>query len=443
MALTIRAALALIVAGSLMPAPGARAAEAVVADQAWVEMAHGGGSVVRLLTGAAACPSLAVDGRQAAMVERAAPAMLPSRTNKAKVDTPLAFPGRVCELALPRTTRSAAYAGQLLPLPRARIERIVVIGDTGCRLKAADDAWQGCNDPAKWPFAAIAARAAALHPDLVLHVGDYLYRENACPAGHADCTDAVWGYGEASWRADFLTPAAPLLAAAPWVTVRGNHEECARAGEGWWRLLDPHPMAPGQDCRDPAHDVAGDRGAPYAVDLGGGARTAVADLVGLANADKHDDVLNAAYRADFATIAALLRGSRFGIVTAHYPLNPVSWAKDAAEGVVIGSQPVKALGTLPALHARAMIAGHVHEFQLARFTDRPTQVIAGFSGTAEDPPRSPATLAQVRGKPGAEPLIGLTTVQDTFGFCVLERNGSAWTLTAYRADGTVLGRFRL
>ena len=48
------------------------------------------------------------------------------------------------------------------------------------------------------------------------------------PAGKADCADAVWGYGEASWRADFLAPASPLLAAAPWVMVRGNHDECAR-----------------------------------------------------------------------------------------------------------------------------------------------------------------------------------------------------------------------
>lgn len=427
-------------AGTILAAVALMAAPA---DQAWVEMAPGGGSVVRLLTGAPACPDLSVDGRSVPMSERSAPATLPARANKAKVEAPLAFPGRVCELMLARATRRAAYGGTPLPLPRARIERIVVIGDTGCRLKAAGNAWQGCNDPARWPFAAIAARAAALHPDLVLHVGDYLYRENACPAGRNDCADAVWGYGEASWRADFLTPAAPLLAAAPWVMVRGNHEECARAGEGWWRLFDPHPLAPGQDCLDPAHDATGDRATPYGVDLGAGTRIAVADLAGLENVDKHDDALHTAYRADFGTIAALLRGSRFGVVTAHFPLNPVSWAKDATDRVAIGAAPVKHLGKLPALNARAMIAGHVHEFQVARFTDRPTQVIAGFSGTAEDPPRSPATLAQVRGLPGAEPLTGLTTVQDTFGFGLLERRGAAWSLTAYRLDGTVLGRFRV
>ena len=267
----IRFALALPFA-ALIGAAGARAAIEPAADQAWVEMASGGGSVVRLLTGASACPVLTVDGVQAPMIERAAPATLPARANKAKVDAPLAFAGRVCERTLPRGVRDVALAGQRLPAPRKRIDRIVVIGDTGCRLKASDKAWQGCNDPAKWPFATIAARAAAAHPDLVLHVGDYLYRENDCPVGDAACAGVAWGYGEPSWRADFLAPAAPLLAAAPWVMVRGNHEECARAGEGWWRLLDPHTPEAGQDCIDPAHDDTGNRAAPYVVDLGGGAR---------------------------------------------------------------------------------------------------------------------------------------------------------------------------
>ena len=217
----------------------------------------------------------------------------------------------------------------------------------------------------------------------------------------------------------------------------------ARAGEGWSRLFDPHVPEPAQDCVDPAHDGVGDRGAPYAVKLGGGSRIAVADLVGLANANKHDDALHAAYRTDFAKIAALLHGSRFGIVTAHYPLYPVSWHKDVTDEVTIGSKPVKALGALGNLHAQIMIAGHVHEFQVARFTDRPTQVIAGFSGTAEDPPKSPGSLAQAMGKPGAEPLVGLTMVQDAFGFCLIERHCNRRTLTAYQADGTIIGRFPL
>ncbi len=42
---------------------------------------------------------------------------------------------------------------------------------------------QSCNDPAQWPFARLAASAARLKPDLVIHTGDYLYREKRLPGG--------------------------------------------------------------------------------------------------------------------------------------------------------------------------------------------------------------------------------------------------------------------
>jgi len=50
------------------------------------------------------------------------------------------------------------------------------------------------------------------------------------------------------WNADFFDPAAPLLAVAPWIMVRGNHEDCDRAGEGWIRFLERLPPEPA--CRD-------------------------------------------------------------------------------------------------------------------------------------------------------------------------------------------------
>ncbi len=79
-------------------------------------------------------------------------------------------------------------AGRSLPLPKANPTKIVVLGDTGCRLQNGNGT-QSCNDPdpngtdTPYPFAAVAALAAAQNPDLVLHVGDYAYRDNPCPAG--------------------------------------------------------------------------------------------------------------------------------------------------------------------------------------------------------------------------------------------------------------------
>ncbi len=136
---------------------------------------------------------------------------------------------------------AAILDGKALPLPRPNPQRIVIFGDTGCRLKTGDPT-QACNDAKAWPFPKVAAMAAAAHPDLMIHVGDYEYREDACPAGNAGCAGSPFGYGWDAWNADFFQPAAPLFAAAPWIMARGNHEDCSRAGEGWFRFLDPAPM---------------------------------------------------------------------------------------------------------------------------------------------------------------------------------------------------------
>ncbi len=44
-----------------------------------------------------------------------------------------------------------------------------------------------------------------------------------------------------AWNADFFAPAAKLLAGAPWVFTRGNHESCDRSWRGWFYYLDPRP----------------------------------------------------------------------------------------------------------------------------------------------------------------------------------------------------------
>src|SRR5205807_8709800 len=62
------------------------------------------------------------------------------------------------------------------------------------------------------------------------------------------CAGSPSGYGYDAWHVDFFGPAAPLFAASPWVMVRGNHEDCSRAGEGWFRFLDRAPME--SACRD-------------------------------------------------------------------------------------------------------------------------------------------------------------------------------------------------
>src|SRR4029077_4491134 len=129
---------------------------------------------------------------------------------------PSIFTNTVCEYLLPATAHAATVAGINLPLPQPLVNRVALIGDTGSPL-ATGNVYQACGDPTIWPFSVIASAVAAMQPDLVLHVGDYQYRDNPCPPGNTACTGTPWGYGSDTWAADLFVPAAPLLAAAPWV----------------------------------------------------------------------------------------------------------------------------------------------------------------------------------------------------------------------------------
>ncbi len=245
----------------------ARALTAYVATEAGANpcptITINGGAPVQMTLRAAATTSIAArtvntaPGISAAAIIGGAAAGGPGK--------PALFPVSSCEYPLPSGTTSALVAGRSLPVPKANPTTIVVIGDTGCRLQT-DNGWQSCNDTnpngtdTPYPFAAIAAAAAAQNPDLVLHVGDYAYRDNECPAGLGyNCGGSPWGFGWDTWEADLFTPGAPLLAAAPWIMTRGNHEQCNRAGQGWYRFLDTQPFDTGDvhTCDNPAYDDPG------------------------------------------------------------------------------------------------------------------------------------------------------------------------------------------
>lgn len=153
------------------------------------------------------------------------------------------FPIKVCETAYSGTA-PLRIGGTVLKTRPRELKQIVVIGDTGCRIFK----WglQDCNDADEWPFKKIADQIANLEyqPQLIIHLGDYHYRE-ACPKADAGkCAGVQLGDNWPVWRADFFTPAAKLLTVAPWVMLRGNHEDMERAGLGWRLLLSPFPRAP-------------------------------------------------------------------------------------------------------------------------------------------------------------------------------------------------------
>jgi hypothetical protein len=379
---------------------------------AWVELAPGDKVDVRAVTTATACPDLTVDGKPIPMIRRGA------------ADS--AFPVTVCSLSIPRSAKSATLDGKALPLVPAQIRRIVLFGDTGCRLKGKEV--QLCNDPAAWPFARVAAQAAARHPDLVIHLGDYLYRETPCPAGVAGCAGTPVGDNWDVWSKDFFAPADPLLKAAPWVMVRGNHELCSRAGRGWFRLLDP--ADPRADCIDFSP--------PYAVGLDG-LSLAVLDSAESDDSKPTPRLVNE-YAEGVASVAAGIQGP-FWLLT-HRPI----WALDPEKGASASKPAFRllnlteqaALDPKTPANMDMAVSGHIHTFASYDFAGkRPAQLVAGVGGTL--------STEMMIAAGSAVTVDGLTTrdafAMTQYGYLVLDRTATGWDGALYNAgDDRILAR---
>jgi hypothetical protein len=408
-----------------------------------------------MLTTDAECPNIRFDGQVVKMDLRAAPESMPLRpTRSAPADSKASdFPIRTCEKIIPPNSRKAMIGDVALPLPTSEVNRIVVIGDTGCRLKKGEAVYQACNDSSQYPFAKVAAAAANWKPDLVVHVGDFQYRENACPAYNPGCAGSPWGYGWDAWQADFFEPGAALLKAAPWVMIRGNHESCARAGQGWWRMLDPRPLLPARDCNDAANDEIGDYSDPYAVPLGGGAQLIVLDTSNTSSGViPEGDIRQIKYRDLYNKLEILSQNATYNIAANHHPILGFTAKQDKQGKVTLlpGNQGMQSVfGAINPLimppRIDALLSGHVHVWQEVSFSSpHPTQFVAGFSGTMEDVVPLPAQLP-----PGATPAPGAVVEHHSswvngFGFMTLERKGSnLWEVKVWDATGQQVNSCRV
>ena len=370
----------------------AAAAPCAAQTAAWTQMVSGGAEV-RLVTEAPACPTMRVDGAIRSMVQRAGPVE--------------AFPDRVCAARLRIGDRRIVVEGRALRAPRARPERLVILGDSGCRLKGR--LIQDCRDPAGWPFPRIAALAAARKPDLVIHVGDYYYRETPCPAGNTGCAGSPYGDRWATWKAELFDPAAPLLAAAPWVFARGNHEDCKRGAGGWFRQLDAAPTP--KTC--PADSDT------FAVDLGGPALFVV-------DSNDTDDLLAPADKvARFgARLDAVKPGPGGAWILTHRPFwNSSRLGNLVADGLVNATERAAAKDR-DLSGVDLILSGHVHNFTSVSFgAARPPQLVVGTGGDTLDlddaPPPAMGTAA-VDGLPAELFTMG------RFGYFVFDRRGEDW-----------------
>lgn len=357
----------------------------------WTQLDRAGNLVARAVV-AGPCPTLDLGGAAVPMAVRAGPAAP-------------AFADTVCEAPIPASAGEARIAGRRLALLPPAVSRLAVVGDMGCRV----DQWgppQDCTDRRAWPATLVAAEVASWRPDLILHVGDYIYREAPCPPGAPACTGTPWGDNQGAWQADFFDPLAELLPTAPWLFLRGNHEICEREGAGWFRYLDPGPMP--SACQPYTE--------PYALSVAGLPSLAVLDSAMTADTKTTPEV-DAAYREQLRALTELAEPGTW--LLTHKPLaGSVLWL-DGKETVVDNATFRSLADNRLPTGIAVVVAGHIHLAEALLFdddADRPTQLVVGNSGTRLDN----GTTGAYDGALLGDPAIAAAFVAADFGWMRVE-----------------------
>ena len=403
-----------------------------------------------------------------------------------------------CETVLPYGFKTATVDGVDLKLPVLFPRTILVTADTGCRMAGAPAAnggnQQDCSSPTAFPWAFLASWEATFKPDLIVHVGDWFYRDTNCDNTFPGCLDTTspnyetWGDTFDSWNADVLFPAGPLLAAAPWVMTRGNHESCGRGARGWYALLDPYPYnyasvscAPSSPAT-PANGVANhtpDFEPSYVVPAGG-VNFLVHDS-SLANDSAVATALAQNYDLDLTNLLHAVGPDSINVFTTHKPSFGLTYgaqgtpsvpddtAGDYTEQAVVagGTYAASAFAQGVPANIGLFLSGHIHQFEYVNFADTvhyAPQMIVGQGGTLLDPDlntglvpangtQDPAAYAQTDAPFAVNQITGgvvtalaaRTYGHDEFGFALLTVQRAAggavtgFDAAVYKASSTLAG----
>lgn len=369
-------------------------------------------------------------------------------------------PLTVCSAHMPLGIVSASIEGQSVPpaMP-ASVSRLAMLGDTGCRIKGS---WiQDCSDTTAWPLARISSSIADDRPDAILFSGDYFYREDPCPKSAQDLcgsspppvegmpfTDSAYG-----WLADVLIPMAPMLAVAPFIATRGNHEACFRGGNGYFYFMDPRDgtsstcspvMVGGQLTAAPTVPSE-----TYAIDLavepGRTLRLAVVDSAG--GQDIEISPYAAVQRPAYERAAAITprREGRESWLVTHRPLYGITSTTFDTPDVPFNpwdsaDQAAAAWGLLN--NYGLVFSAHQHLAQAVNLPGMPPQLILGNGGTALDPSTGyplPTTGFDA-GTGRTYPAPSSAWVDVRYGYAIAEPRPGAWRLSMRDPSGETFAR---
>jgi Calcineurin-like phosphoesterase len=371
----------------------ARGSYAQVLTPAWVELGEEGKAYARIVVNTPQdCPAIQIDGV--------------SKPMSVRPNMPVGL-RPACESEIPAGAKSASVNSHALALPKSNPTEVITIGDTGCRIKGGQI--QACNDPAVWPFREVASSAAAEKPNLIVHVGDYLYRESPCPETlQAQCGGSPAGDHWDAWNADFFSPAAELLSAAPWAFTRGNHEDCNRAWRGWFYYLDPRPWD--GKCEDYS--------APYVVNLGNfllamldsssiNENVVEEEQLGIAVKQLSSFQVKDAWLVTHHPFWGFYTERRSGLPKPTTPVLEEAWDKAAPKNFSL------------------ILSGHVHLFEYISVDNgRPPQIVAGDGGTKMDVPIE----ISLKGTTIRGATINGNRIKEKFGYTLLTKEGKYWHL---------------
>jgi hypothetical protein len=391
-----------------------------------------------------------------------------------------------CEAVIPAGHTTATIGGVALKLPIANPQRILIIADTGCRMSKASQ--QNCHSPSGFPFGELANYEALFKPDLIIHAGDWFYRDTNCVVPASGNTPAyeftpgcnnptnanyqTWGDTFDSWNADVFYPGKTLLAAAPWAMTRGNHESCGRGARGWFAFLDPRPFNVNQvTCAGGVGATAVTTAAVYTGDFTP-SYLVPAGQVGLVIHDSsyaNDSAVDANMAKNYdydltAAIKSLPTNSANFFVTHKPTYGLVSGAPNAGGDFTEqftfsgNATPNSAFagGVVP-YSVSMFVSGHIHQFEYVNFNDYThfaPQLVVGVGGTNLDPTANPngtSLTYAYKSQPFTihESSTTATTTtagvqaaysQAEFGFAVLDVTPTGYIANVYNINATKAGR---
>lgn len=369
-------------------------------------------------------------------------------------------------------TQSQVVLNGAQPLTQSAAPIFVALGDTGCRgykdlprdqhNPRGDQTCDGTRVPGvtNFRFGEVAQQAAGKTPDFVVHLGDYRYDKERKYTGTQS-----WDM----WKSDFFDQVRTgLLPQVPWVFVRGNHEECDLAGQGWFFFFGPKSQA--VSCGSTSTRSVSDT---WFFDLHSGKsphRFVVLDTS--PTVDPGDPLFDhAKAQMEYAIEAAQAPGWPGGPApSAWFLMHKPIWAADAysdppsQDDWHVGNLLLQAMLTkgapecfdydAQACGLKAILAAHLHVVQnmVAENAALPQQYVVGNSGVRMDHSVHPVGCSQTLMPQGfgAGTKTGVVTEtrgrakgstgDDDFGFVLFTRDPSAgqsgWKGTAHFVDGS-------